>query len=142
MKEKLARVPCTGALRLSRLDYDACSAMPKLIYALVASFWAASVVAADPQPPDDTKVVAATKIMGPDSKQIEYDLQHLPWKQFRSVIESVPKMKADVEAYGPAGWKYVEAHYKTYGWKKSIDKLDDDQKLHLSDLVRLAKTAK
>lgn len=49
-------------------------------------------------------------------------------------------MKADVEAYGPAGWKYVESRYKTYGWKKSIDKLDDDQKQLLANLIKQAAT--
>ena len=78
----------------------------------------------------------------PDSKQIEGDLQRLPWKQFRSVVESVPKIKADVDVYGPLGWKYVEANYKTYGWKKSIDKLDEIQKQNLVDLIQRARGAR
>ena len=116
--------------------------MTKLIYALLASLWVASAVAADVQPTPDSDAVAPAKSGVPDSKQLESDLQHLPWKQFRSVIEAVPKLKADVDAYGPAGWKYVEASYKTHGWKKSIDKLDDDQKHRLADLVQLAKGTK
>ena len=116
--------------------------MPQVICALIAGIWAASAVAADAPQTADAKVVAPAKQGTLDSKQIESDLQSLPWKQFRSVIESVPKLKADVEAYGPAGWKYVEARYKTYGWKKGIDKLDDDEKQRLADLIKLAKRAK
>ena len=73
---------------------------------------------------------------------MEKDLQKLSWKQFRSVIESVPKLKADVEAYGPIGWKYVESHYTTYGWKKNIDKLDTFQRTRLAELVASAKAIK
>lgn len=108
----------------------------------MVSLWLASAIAAEVQPPSDTAAVTPAKSSVPDSQQLEYDLQHLPWKKFRSVIEAVPKMKADVEAYGPAGWKYVEARYKTHGWKKGIDKLDDDQKQRLADLIKLAKGAK
>jgi hypothetical protein len=116
--------------------------MAKLIYALIASLWTASVFAADAKPSAHTKAAAPAKSRVVDSQQIEKDLQRLPWKQFRSVIESVPKMKADVEAYGPMGWKYVEANYTTYAWKKNIDKLDDAQKKRLADLIQVAKGAK
>lgn len=78
----------------------------------------------------------------PDSKQLEAELQGLPWKQFRSVIESVPKLKADVEQYGSAGWTYVKATYKTYGWKKNIDRLSPEQKSRLAELILRAKAAK
>ncbi|MFZ4537502.1 hypothetical protein, partial [Propionivibrio sp.] len=74
-----------------------------------------------------------------DSRIMEKDLQRLPWKQFRSVIESVPQLKAGVEAYGPIGWQFVQANYGTYGWKKHIDKLDDTQKKRLAELIHAAK---
>lgn len=95
----------------------------KLIFSLLASLWLTSSLAAD-------------------SLQMEKDLQRLPWKQFRQVIESVPKLKADVEAYGPVGWTYVQQNYRTHGWKKSIDKLNEAQRKQLADLIRLAKKAK
>jgi hypothetical protein len=116
--------------------------MAKLIYALIASLWTVSVFAAEAKPSAHAKAAAPAKSRGVDSQQIEKDLQRLSWKQFRSVIESVPKMKADVEAYGPMGWKYVEANYTTYAWKKNIDKLDDAQKKRLADLIQVAKGAK
>jgi hypothetical protein len=116
--------------------------MRKLIYGLIASLWMGSVFAALAQPPVGSKAATSTKNAAPDSQQLEYDLQRLPWTKFRSVIESVPKMKADVEAYGPVGWKYVEANYSTYAWKKKIDKLDDAQKRQLAELIRRAKSAK
>ncbi len=87
-----------------------------------------------------SQAVAASSI--PDSKTMEGDLQRLPWKQFRSVVEAVPKLKADVEAYGTFGWKYVMANYTTYGWKKNIDKLDDVQKKQLATLIQKAKATK
>jgi hypothetical protein len=116
--------------------------MPRLIYALLASLWVASATAASELPQPDTTAVVREKSTVPGSQQLEHDLQHLPWKQFRSVIEAVPKLQADVEAYGPAGWKFVESKYKTYGWRKGIDKLDDGQKQRLAELIALAKDAK
>ncbi len=78
----------------------------------------------------------------PDSKTMERDLQRLNWKQFRSIVEAVPKLKADIEAYGPIGWKIVRTNYTNYGWKKNIDKLDDEQKQLLAELIQNAKAAK
>jgi hypothetical protein len=98
---------------------------------------ATAAPAAEVSPVRPNRPVAA-KAPVPDSGQLEKDLQQLPWKQFRSVIESIPKMKAEVEAYGSIGWQYVEARYKTYPWKKSIDKLDASQKRQLADLIRKA----
>ncbi|OHC64576.1 MAG: hypothetical protein A2045_06440 [Rhodocyclales bacterium GWA2_65_20] len=113
--------------------------MPRLIHALVACLWALSVCAADMRPPDDTRTAPPARNGGTNSSQMEKDLQRLPWTQFRSVIESVPKLKADVEAYGPMGWQYVRKTYTTHGWKKNIDKLDDSQKKRLAELIRTAK---
>jgi len=73
---------------------------------------------------------------------MEKDLQRLPWKQFRSVVEAVPRMKASIEAFGPIGWQFVQANYATYGWKRNIDKLDDAQKKHLAELIHVAKGAR
>jgi hypothetical protein len=81
----------------------------------------------------------APKTVIPDSKQLEKDLQLLSWKQFRWVVESVPRLKAGVEAYGPMGWKYVQAKYPTYPWKNSIDKLDSSEKRQLVDLILRAR---
>ena len=74
----------------------------------------------------------------PDSRQMEKDLQQLPWKQARSIIESVPKLKASVDAYGPLGWQFVEANYQHYRWKKNIDKLDAAKRRDLAELIRKA----
>jgi len=95
----------------------------KLIFLLLTSFWLTSAFALD-------------------SRQLEKDLQHLSWKQFRQVVESVPKLKADVEAYGPIGWTYVQQNYQTYGWKKNIDKLNEEQRKQLADLILRARKAK
>lgn len=116
--------------------------MPKLICLLIACLWTAPALPADVQAPADKTTVAPAPDGGLDSRQMEKDLQHLPWQQFRSIIESVPKMKADVEAYGQFGWSYVQANYTTYGWKKNIDRLDDAQKKQLSELIQAIKGAR
>jgi hypothetical protein len=71
-----------------------------------------------------------------DSGKMEKDLQRLPWKQFRTVVESEPRLKAGIEAYGPIGWQFVEANYRNYGWKRNIDKLDASQKKRLAEQIR------
>lgn len=98
----------------------------RLIFGVAAALWLGVGVAAG----------------APDSKQLEAELQGLPWKQFRSVVEAVPNLKADVEQYGSAGWAYVKASYKTYGWKKNIDRLSPEQKSRLAELIGRAKAAK
>ena len=75
----------------------------------------------------------------PDSRQIEKALQHLPWKPFRSIVESIPALKSGIDAYGPMGWKIVQANYTTYPWKKNIDKLDELQKKRLIESIQNAK---
>jgi len=99
--------------------------MKKAMVLLICCAWMVSVFAADPPTTD--------------SAQLEKELQQLDWKQFKSAVEAIPKLKADVDAYGPLGWQYVEANYKTYGWKKSIDKLDDTQKKQLAELIQAAR---
>jgi hypothetical protein len=115
--------------------------MKSAFLSLLTCFCLATAFATTPSAPP-TKKAATSRSALPDAQQMEKDLQQLNWSQFRSVIESVPKMKADVEVYGPAGWKYVEARYATYPWKKNIDKLDDAQKRQLADLIRRAKTSR
>ena len=77
-----------------------------------------------------------------DSAALERELQRLPWTQFRSVVEAVPKLKESIDAYGPAGWQFVQANYRNYGWKKNIDRLDEGQKKQLAELIRRAKSGK
>lgn len=69
------------------------------------------------------------------SAELERSLQQLSWPDFRAVISAIPKLKADVDAYGTFGWQYVEANYRSYRWAKKIDKLDADQKHHLAELI-------
>lgn len=115
--------------------------MSKLIYSLLAGFWLTSASAQQLAPPTDTDATARTSASVPDSAQLEKELQGLKWEQFKSVVEAVPKLKADVDAYGPLGWQYVKSNYTTYGWKKSIDRLDSTQKQQLAMLIQKAKTA-
>lgn len=98
--------------------------MNKLIALLAAALLSASAVAADL----------------PDSAVMEKQLQTMPWEQFKAVVSSVPKMKADVDAYGPMGWEFVKKNYKTHGWKKNIDRLDPDQRQRLANLIRKARS--
>jgi hypothetical protein len=116
--------------------------MNRNLLVLVAVLWFTPAFAKTPHPPARSKAAAPANSVVPDSQEMEKDLQQLSWPQFRSVIESVPKMRADVEAYGAFGWKYVEARYASYPWKKNIDRLDDAQKKLLADLIRSAKTNK
>lgn len=74
-----------------------------------------------------------------DGTHLERELQALDWDQFRWVIEAIPKLKAEVDAYGPAGWEYVKGKYKTHEWRKSIAKLDDDEKRRLAGLIDSAR---
>ena len=106
---------------------------------LLASLWTGFAFAADVQPPADPRAALSVKTLALDSKTLEKELQRLPWEDFRSVVESVPKLKADVERYGPRGWTYVQANYQSYGWRKNIDKLDLEQKKRLADLIEKAK---
>lgn len=84
--------------------------------------------------------VTAEKPAEPDSAQMSHDLQNLPWKSFKAVVASVPKLAAGVDAYGPLGWEFVRENYATYNWTKKIDKLDADQKKQLAERIRKART--
>lgn len=85
---------------------------------------------------DEARVMSEDRL---DSKRLEHALQSLNWNQFRAVVAAVPKLKADVDAYGPAGWEYVKGKYKTYGWKKNIDRMDADEKKKLAALIEEAR---
>lgn len=89
----------------------------------------------------ETPAAAPRKTVS-ESKLMERDLQRMSWKQFRSVVEAIPKLKAEIEAYGPAGWQYVRARYPTYPWQKNIDRLDATDKLQLARLIQKAKSLK
>ncbi len=78
----------------------------------------------------------------PDSLKLERELQSLSWQRFRSVVEGIPKLRAEVDRHGQFGWQYVRANYRTYPWKKNIDRLDPDQKLELALLIQKARTAR
>lgn len=73
-----------------------------------------------------------------DSKQLERQLQGLDWEQFRSVIEAIPKLRADVDAYGPAGWEFVKGRYRSHDWSRNIDKLDRVERERLAALIETA----
>ena len=101
---------------------------------LGAILFAASAAAQEIDPP------GAPLPDAPSSEQIEKNLQNLSWHQFRSVVEAVPKLKADVEAYGSLGWHFVEANYTHYRWKKTVDKLDAADKTRLAGLIETARS--
>lgn len=114
--------------------------MKKLILSLLVCFWATSAFAANLPAHAPTKVAAPATKGQPDSRKMQKDLQQLNWKQFKSVLVSIPKLKAEVDAYGPLGWQYVRENYRSHGWKKSIDKLDEPQKKRLAELIQNAKS--
>ncbi len=75
----------------------------------------------------------------PDSQKLEKELQSLNWTQFKSVVEALPPIRAEVNKYGPLGWQYVQQHYRTYPWKRSIDRLAGWQKIELGRLIERAR---
>jgi len=74
-----------------------------------------------------------------DSVLIEKSLQRLGWQQFRAVVEAIPKLRADVEAYGPLGWEFLKTRYATHAWRKNIDKLDVVERRRLIGLIEAAR---
>jgi hypothetical protein len=82
---------------------------------------------------------AADQVRPADSSVLQRELQQLSWNQFRSVIEAVPKLRAEVEAYGPLGWEFVKTKYRSHGWKKNIDRLDVAERQQLLRLIDSAK---
>lgn len=81
----------------------------------------------------------ATAAPTPDSRQLEKELQRLNWGQFKAVIEAIPEIRREVEKYGPLGWEYVKTNYRSYGWKKNIDRLDTGEKQRLAQLIQRAR---
>lgn len=116
--------------------------MNKLIYSLISGLWLISAIPATAHAVAEAAIAAPPTDDAADAGKMEKDLQQLPWKRFRSVVEAVPKMKASIEAFGPIGWQFVQANYTTYGWKRNIDKLDDAQKRRLAELIQTAKSAR
>jgi len=76
----------------------------------------------------------------PDSLKLEKELQSMSWSEFRSVVEAIPKFREEVDRHGQFGWQYVRANYRIYPWRKSIDRLDPDQRRQLATLIRRAKS--
>lgn len=76
------------------------------------------------------------------SKALEQELQSLSWEQFKFVINSVPKLRAEVDAYGPLGWQYVRRNYRSYSWSKRIGKLDQKRRRELQALIAQARTVR
>lgn len=109
-----------------------------IVALLLAGPLAAALADVPPAIPDRNmeRVITEDRL---DSRTLERKLQELDWQQFRWVIEAIPKLKAEVEAYGPAGWEYVKGKYRTHEWRKSIAKLDDDEKRRLAGLIDSAR---
>ena len=74
--------------------------------------------------------------------RLESELQRLSWRQFRYVVESVPQLKSAVDAYGPAGWQFVQANYRHYGWRRNIDRLSEAQKRELAARIERARSVR
>jgi len=96
--------------------------MYKPSYVLLTCFWIVSATAAD-----------MSSVTAPEASAVAIGNA--------SDSKPVPKLKADVDAYGEFGWQYVQMNYKTYKWKRNIDKLDDEQKHQLTRLIRSAQQA-
>lgn len=122
--------------------YRRCIVMRPFFVVLAGAWAVVACPAASVSAADEPAASVERADPAADSRQMEADLQGLNWGQFRSVVESVPKLKADVDAYGPLGWQYVQKNYATYGWKKNIDRLDEAQRKLLADLIRAAKGLK
>lgn len=115
--------------------------MSKFIYGLMVGLWMVSATAADVQRLADNKITLPKNGREADILKFEKDLQRLPWNKFRSIIEAVPSLKADVERYGPSGWKYVEVNFQSYRWRRNISKLKGDQMELLGNLIKQAQGA-
>lgn len=117
------------------------STLIRFIGTLSLAIWPLLAWSGDAKAPANVTVPATkpAKAVAPDSLQIEKDLQRLTWNQFRFVIESVPELKAGVDAYGPFGWQYVQAKYPTHGWRKNVERLDPAEKQRLVSLIQVAR---
>ena len=106
-------------------------------------FLAALCVSATPAAPRaGVPAAAGQKHAAADSVTLAKELQGLSWRQFRSVVESVPQLKSAVDAYGAAGWQFVQANYRNYGWRRNIDKLSEAQKRELAARIERARSVR
>lgn len=83
-----------------------------------------------------TAAPGAERALDASPQALERQLQSLPWEQFRAVVESEPKLKADVDAYGPLGWAYVQKKYRTYPWSRNIERLEPERRQQLATKIR------
>lgn len=110
--------------------------LSRLVVVLIGLTPVAWTLAADvPDPAPVPEQARGTAASAQENEELEKALQALPWDQFRSVVTAIPKLKADVDAYGPLGWQYVQANYRTYRWRKNIGKLQEPQKKRLAELI-------
>jgi hypothetical protein len=116
--------------------------MSRWIPLFIVCLWAVPALAEDIRVPSQAATTLSATSGELSNRQMEEDLQRMTWSQFRSVVESVPKLKADIDAYGQTGWQYVQANYTTYRWRKNIKRLDNTQKEQLAELIRLTKDAR
>jgi hypothetical protein len=111
----------------------------KLIVILLLALCPVTALAANERGAVGKPAAGQVKPKIPDSRQLEKDLQGLSWNQFRSVVEAIPPIRAEVEKYGSAGWHYVKMRYQTYSWKRNIDQLTDGEKRQLAQLIQTAR---
>ncbi|QDX82206.1 hypothetical protein B9N43_13695 [Denitratisoma sp. DHT3] len=78
----------------------------------------------------------AERALDASPQALERQLQSLPWEQFRAVVESEPRLKADVDAYGPLGWAYVQKKYRTHPWAHNIERLEPERRQQLAAKIR------
>lgn len=124
--------------------------MPKFFLLFFALFSLGAAVASEQAaetnaPAPAIVPVVAPVIVAPVNPRLlalEKSLQSLAWPQFQAVIKAIPKLKAEVDAYGAFGWQYVKARYQSYGWRKSIAKLDSAQQEKLAGLIAQAEAGK
>jgi hypothetical protein len=125
------------------LRYNAMRAMNSstrnLFLTLFVALCPIAVLAAGERGAVKTPAIIQARKPPPDSRQLEKDLQGLTWNQFKTVVDAIPPIKAEVEKYGPAGWQYVKARYKTYAWKKNIDRLSEPERRRLAQLIQEAR---
>ena len=84
-------------------------------------------------------LTASAATLPPSSLDLEKQLQALNWSQFKAVVKAVPALRSQVDAYGALGWQYVQSRYKTYAWRRNIDKLKPTQKVELAQLIARAR---
>lgn len=109
--------------------------MKRLLPLILALFSLPGFAAA----PAGVKSAISAKAAIPGSETLEKELQNLTWPQFRFVVQSIPKLKAKVDAYGPTGWRYVQSRYQTYAWRNSIEKFTPEERKKLHALINQAR---